>query len=748
MACQLLRSHSPPERPRRSRLGPVVFAGVLCALCALFYAPATSTAAVNLTGSTATPAAGRENSTASKPIWILPLEIELRHKRWRRIKLIRILNEVSQTRKYSTTALHLEQQGPDGSRLVQPEREDGISNKAQVGSRPPPELFQLLQVEDRIRQLRHLRRIARARQAAARSSQKLAELRQPPLKRALAWATQAAGAFTIVRALHHVARDMLEDVTFRVPSTMSKVSRGHAIKEGVDATPGPAELRAMWEVAQPLVDAFWQALALRAIRGKLTPQVAGLEAHVPDVSLEDVAGIGSAKAEALEIVECLMAPARFASLGAKCPKGLLLTGPPGCGKTLLAKAIASTAAVPFISRSGADFNGRFAGTGTQLVKELFRVARSMAPAVILIDELDYIGRRRGEERGGGLETDRSAALTQLLAEMDGFNSAEGVVVIGTTNRPDILDKALTRPGRFDRKVTVPLPDLLGRHKIIRTHAQRLALEDPSSRRLTGADAGAPVDWMGWAKRTPGFSGADLAGLVNEAAMAAAREGALGVGERHVQAAYSKSLTGVPSGRHPSAAEMELTASHEAGHAVVNEAMRASLGAQGLGGFRTVAHISIVPAGGTGGVTQFAEPDEGKRLPESRRVLIAELAVAMGGRAAEELETGEGEATMGARSDIDMATRMATDMVAVGGLSEVVGPRSLNAGMNPSQELMRQVDEEVNKLLRKALVAARAALGKNRALHAALTKELIQRETLDGEAFRHLVEQHQVSPVPL
>lgn len=375
----------------------------------------------------------------------------------------------------------------------------------------------------------------------------------------------------------------------------------------------------------------------------------------------------------------------------------------------------------------------------------------MAPAVILIDELDYIGRRRGEERGGGLETDRSAALTQLLAEMDGFNPAEGVLVIGTTNRPDILDSALLRPGRFDRRVSVPLPDLQGRVKILRTHAQRLPLEEHVGRSLTSpaVDSVAPVDWSAWAKRTPGFSGADLAGLVNEAAMAAAREGSRGVGDRHVQVAYSKQLLGVPSGRHPSRLEMELTAAHEAGHAVVNEAMRVALGSQGGVGFRTVAHISIVPAGGTGGVTQFAEPDEGRRLPETRRVLLAELAVCMGGRAAEEMLNGRGEATMGARSDFEQATRLATDMVTIGGLSEVVGPKSLSVRAAPfSEDTLRKVDLEVDRLLRSALEVARSALSKNRPLYEAVAKALVERETLDGETFRHLVEGHQVQPVVL
>eukprot|EP00931_Biecheleriopsis_adriatica_P090265 TRINITY_DN64280_c0_g1_i1.p1 TRINITY_DN64280_c0_g1~~TRINITY_DN64280_c0_g1_i1.p1 ORF type:complete len:767 (-),score=173.08 TRINITY_DN64280_c0_g1_i1:38-2188(-) len=686
----------------------------------------------------------RANATEDGQIWMLPLELELWQKRLRRKKLIQILNQVTETRRHRNRAQSLEHQGPDGSHLVKAGNEQSEKDTGSPQSSPPPkELMQLLQVEDRIRRLRHLRRIARARRAAAASDRKLAVLRRHPAQQAAVRLSKAAGYLALGNAAYRTASHAVKEVQSKQEVTVAKVPREQTSLRSAYL---PAELKQLWEVSQPIIDYLLQAAALRAIRRGLAPKIKGPEAHVPDVALEDVAGIGAAKTEALEIVECLMAPARFASLGAKCPKGLLLTGPPGCGKTLLAKAIASRAAVPFISRSGADFNGRYAGTGTNLVKELFRTARALAPAVILIDELDYIGRRRGEERGGGLETDRSAALTQLLAEMDGFVSAEGIVVIGTTNRPDILDKALTRPGRFDRKVSVPLPDVFGRLKILRKHAERLALEHPGARKLTGPDSTTAPDWMGWAKRTPGFSGADLAGLVNEAAMAAAREGALGVGERHLQAAYSKQLIGLPSGRHKSAAEMNLTAVHEAGHAVVNEAMRASLGATGMDGFRTVAHVSIVPAGGTGGVTQFSQPEEAKRMPQSRRVLLAELAVDMGGRAAEELLMGRGEATMGAISDIDQATRMATEMVTAGGLSEVVGPRSVS--VRPSEELLRQVDEEVNQLLRQALGAAREALNRNRELHEAVTEALLRSETMDGEVFKQLVEKHQVQPVKL
>lgn len=676
----------------------------------------------------------------------LPLTLDLWLAQLQRRRLCRVLHHASVAQHQVAVIRNLERQGRDGFHLI---REGSLSGEVEGVSvgvddeypPPPAELLQLHALENRIRLLRHQRRLRRARSTANHAQRSLARLRRSPLQQGAIRAAQTASAV----AMGRLALGIIPDGAWKqLRQTLTAVLVEESSKTASQPKVWFQRLQ-IHNVTKSLMDIFVNVVAFRQWYRRYLQKSAIIDAQVPHVSLDDVAGIGPAKAEAIEIIECLMAPARFVGLGAKCPKGLLLTGPPGCGKTLLAKAIASSAAVPFIAKSGADFNNRFAGVGSQLVKELFRAARAVAPAVVLIDELDYIGRRRGEERGGGLETDRSAALTQLLAEMDGFGSGEGVVVIGTTNRADILDKALLRPGRFDRQVRVPLPDVTGRLKILYSHARRLAFEHQSN--LTGLSH--PVDWLSWAKRTSGFSGADLAGLINEAAMAAAREQSWGVGERHMQTAYTKALVGIPSGRHPSEAEMALTAAHEAGHAVVNEAMRAGLANEGLNpeGLRTVAHVSIVPTGSTGGTTQFSQPDELKRVPESRTVLLALLAVSMGGRAGEELHS-PGGVTMGARSDIQEATRLATEMVATGGLSEVIGPRSLRMaiGRYPSQALLRQADEEVSYLLHSALDIARSALNQNKMLHEAVADSLLAKETLDGQEFRALLKEHPVVPV--
>lgn len=668
---------------------------------------------------------------------LVPLRVELWFARLERRRLLRILKEAGSLQYHVNSARKLERHA--GERLGH----DWQGEDASLAVPTPKEMQQLLVVEEKIRRLRHKRRLTEARSASVRGSRRLAQLRRSPLSRAASRAVQTAGLVVAGQQAAEILKPHVQ--RWAKPNSAKSVLRTPHGGERL-WPPARLDIDSFSKALQGAMDLVLQAAALRALLRRLMPATTSMELRSTNVDLDDVAGVGPAKSEALEIIECLMAPSRFATMGARCPKGLLLTGPPGCGKTMLAKAIASTAAVPFIARSGSDFNRMFAGAGSSLVKDLFKAARLSAPAVVLIDELDYIGRRRGEERGGGLETDRSAALTQLLVEMDGFGSSEGIVVIGTTNRPDILDKALLRPGRFDRKVTVPLPDVRGRLHILKSHAKRLRIDAPAP--LTEVSGASPsvVNFAEWAKRTAGFSGADLAGMVNEAAMAATREAARGVCERHMQAAYSKSLLGVPSGRRPSEEELALTAAHEAGHAIVNEAMRRSVGSGNSTGYRTVAHISIVPTEGVGGVTQFAEPEESKRLPQSKRVLLAHLAVAMGGRAAEEVMCGRDQATMGAREDFEQATRLATEMVRVGGLSRAIGPRSLHSDVPLSEETKRLMDGEIDNMLRSALDVARHAVYKNRKLFDAVRSMLLEKETLTAEEFQILVRREGVCAV--
>jgi cell division protease FtsH len=446
-----------------------------------------------------------------------------------------------------------------------------------------------------------------------------------------------------------------------------------------------------------------------------------LAGDTPKVTFADVAGADEAKEELQEIIEFLKDPQKFSRLGGRLPKGVLLVGPPGTGKTLLARAVAGEAGRPFFSMSGSDFVEMFVGVGASRVRDLFEQGKAHAPCIIFIDEIDAVGRHRGAGLGGGHD-EREQTLNQLLVEMDGFESNEGVILIAATNRPDVLDPALLRPGRFDRQVVVDAPDVKGREGILRVHLRRIPLAQN-------------VEVRTLAKATPGMSGADLANLVNEAALLAARRGHDKVYMDDLEDAKDKVMLGAERRSMVlSDAERTLTAYHEAGHAVV--ALR-------LPGLDPVHKITIVPRGRALGVT--ASLPEEDRHSYSRDYLIASLAMLYGGRAAEEMIFGPAKITTGAGNDIERATAMARRMVTQFGMSDAIGPmaigdsehevflgREIGHRHQVSESVQQNVDAEVKRLLDEAYVSAMKMLEENRALLERIAEALLERETLDRE----------------
>ena len=439
------------------------------------------------------------------------------------------------------------------------------------------------------------------------------------------------------------------------------------------------------------------------------------------ITFDDVAGIEEAKVELQEVVEFLKDPQKFQRLGGKIPKGVLLVGPPGTGKTLTARAVAGEAGVPFFTISGSDFVEMFVGVGASRVRDMFEQGKKNAPCIIFIDEIDAVGRHRGAGLGGGND-EREQTLNQLLVEMDGFEANEGVILIAATNRPDVLDPALLRPGRFDRQVVVPNPDVNGREKILKVHMRKVPLAPD-------------VDARVLARGTPGFSGADLANLVNEAALLAARRNKRVVGMRDLEDAKDKVMMG--SERRSmvmSDAEKKLTAYHEAGHAIVALHEPAS---------DPIHKATIIPRGRALGMVMRLP--EGDRLSISREKLHADLAVAMGGRIAEEIIFGTEKVTTGASSDIKMATDMARRMVTEWGLSDDLGPlnygadseevflgRSVQQHKNMSDETAAKVDHEIKKIVQRGYDRARQVLTEQlHELHQ-LAQALLEYETLNGD----------------
>ena len=453
----------------------------------------------------------------------------------------------------------------------------------------------------------------------------------------------------------------------------------------------------------------------------------------PKVTFADVAGAEEAVQELTEIKEFLEAPQKFQKLGARIPKGALLVGPPGTGKTLLARAVAGEAGVPFFSISGSDFVEMFVGVGASRVRDLFEQAKQNSPCIIFMDEIDAVGRQRGAGLGGGHD-EREQTLNQLLVEMDGFDSKSGIIMLAATNRPDILDPALLRPGRFDRQIVVDRPDLPGREKILKVHTR-------------GKPLGPDVDVGTLARGTPGFTGADLANLVNEAALLAARHNKDQIDMIEMEEAVDRVIAGPErKTRLISEKEKEITAYHEAGHAIVGALQPEA---------DPVHKISIIPRGQALGVTMSLPTED--RFMMSRGQLMAQLAMMLGGRAAERVIFDE--ITTGASNDLERVTQTARQMVTRFGMSEKLGPmalghqqgqvfmgRDFNNQPDYSDEIAFQIDKEIRRIVDESYDLAEDLLVRNRVLLDKLSKELIEYETVDAKHLLRLIEEHAVDEV--
>ena len=444
----------------------------------------------------------------------------------------------------------------------------------------------------------------------------------------------------------------------------------------------------------------------------------------------DVAGVDEAKEDVSELVEYLRDPARFQKLGGKIPRGVLMSGPPGTGKTLLAKAIAGEAKVPFFSISGSDFVEMFVGVGASRVRDMFDQAKKQAPCIIFIDEIDAVGRHRGGGHGGGND-EREQTLNQLLVEMDGFEGNEGIIVIAATNRPDVLDRALLRPGRFDRQVYVGLPDIRGREQILKVHMRKVPLDEAVNASVI-------------ARGTPGFSGADLANLVNEAALFAARGNRRMVTMEEFEKARDKIMMGAErKSMVMSEKEKIMTAYHEAGHAIIGYLMPEH---------DPVHKVTIIPRGRALGLTQYLPVDD--KHSYSRRYLLGRISSAYGGRIAEELTGGLDAVSTGASSDIEHATSMARNMVTKWGLSEKLGPLLYGedegqypgtARQNYSSDTSRIIDEETRRIIDECYSTAERILTENRDILESMKDALMEYETIDNDQMQDLMARRKVRP---
>jgi cell division protease FtsH len=450
------------------------------------------------------------------------------------------------------------------------------------------------------------------------------------------------------------------------------------------------------------------------------------------VMFDDVAGIEEAKEELQEVVYFLKKPERFTAVGAKIPKGVLLVGPPGTGKTLLAKAIAGEAGVPFFSISGSEFVEMFVGVGASRVRDLFKKAKENAPCIIFIDEIDAVGRQRGAGIGGGND-EREQTLNQLLTEMDGFEGNTGIIIIAATNRPDVLDSALLRPGRFDRQVTVDAPDIKGRLEVLQVHARNKKLAPEISLEAI-------------ARRTPGFTGADLANLLNEAAILTARRRKEAITMLEIDDAVDRVVAGMEGTPLVDSKSKRLIAYHEIGHAIVGTLLQAH---------DPVQKVTLIPRGQAQGLTWFT-PSEDQGLI-SRAQLMARISGALGGRAAEQVIFGDAEVTTGAGGDLQQVSGMARQMVTRFGMSDL-GPVSLESQQGEvflgrdwttrseySEEISARIDAQVRNIVEHCYEQACKIVEDNRAVIDRLVDLLIEKETIDGEEFRQIVAEY--TPVP-
>jgi cell division protease FtsH len=445
------------------------------------------------------------------------------------------------------------------------------------------------------------------------------------------------------------------------------------------------------------------------------------------ITFDDIAGIDEAKAEFEEIVSFLKEPERYTLVGAKIPKGVLLVGPPGTGKTLLAKAIANEASVPFYSVAGSEFVEMFIGIGAARIRDLFKKASENTPCIVFIDEIDAVGRERGAGIGGGND-EREQTLNQLLTEMDGFKENKGVIVVGATNRVDILDAALLRPGRFDRQITVGLPDRLGRLGILKVHARNKPLSED-------------VSLVQLANRTPGFSGADLANLLNESAILATRYKKQTISKNEVNEAADRIIGGIAGSAMEDTKNKKLIAYHEVGHAIVGSLLE---------NHDKVEKVTLIPRGGAKGLTWFA-PEEDAMLV-SRSQLLARIITTLGGRVAEKVVFGDQEITTGASNDLQQVTSVARQMVTRYGMSSI-GPISLEDNSNEqiflggdNEAITDRIDGEVCKIVNHCEKVATKIILDNRVIIDLIVEKLLDAETITGEEFRELVQQYTIPPV--